>query len=135
MQVARPAPHARARAAGHFNKVYMCRMLDDLWTRYTVKSRWMDETAGGCTNFISWRNNNQWLLFITCAAHPLEPPRGCLDHTRLDHTRRVLFITCAARPRVADSDSSRPLQPIWLSDFTHPSPTPSGCWLLDSRTR
>ena len=48
----------------HFNKVYMCRMLDDLWTRYTVKSRWMDETAGGCTNFISWRNNNQWLLRI-----------------------------------------------------------------------
>ena len=26
----------------HFNKVYMCRMLDDLWTRFTVKSRWMD---------------------------------------------------------------------------------------------
>ena len=49
----------------HFNKVYMCRMLDDLWTRITVKSRWMDETAGGCTNFISWRNNNQWLLTIT----------------------------------------------------------------------
>ena len=48
----------------HFNKVYMCRMLDDLWTRYAVKSRWMDETAGGCTNFISWRNNNQWLLRI-----------------------------------------------------------------------
>ncbi|KAL1518789.1 hypothetical protein AB1Y20_003072 [Prymnesium parvum] len=48
----------------HFNKVYMCRMLDDLWTRFTVKSRWMDETAGGCTNFISWRNNNQWLLNI-----------------------------------------------------------------------
>ena len=48
----------------HFNKVYMCRMLDDLWTRFTVKSRWMDETAGGCTNFISWRNNNQWLLHI-----------------------------------------------------------------------
>ena len=48
----------------HFNKVYMCRMLDDLWTRISVKSRWMDETAGGCTNFISWRNNNQWLLTI-----------------------------------------------------------------------
>jgi len=49
----------------HFNKVYMCRMLDDLWTRFAVKSRWMDETAGGCTNFISWRNNNQWLLTIS----------------------------------------------------------------------
>uniref|UniRef100_A0A7S2NM39 Calpain catalytic domain-containing protein n=1 Tax=Haptolina brevifila TaxID=156173 RepID=A0A7S2NM39_9EUKA len=49
----------------HFNKVYMCRMLDDLWTRVAVRSRWMDETAGGCTNFISWRNNNQWLLTIT----------------------------------------------------------------------
>ena len=48
----------------HFTKVYMCRMLDDLWTRFAVKSRWMDETAGGCTNFISWRNNNQWLLRI-----------------------------------------------------------------------
>jgi hypothetical protein len=48
----------------HFNKVYMCRMLDDLWTRFAVKSRWMDETAGGCTNFISWRNNNQWLLRV-----------------------------------------------------------------------
>ena len=51
--------------ARHFNKVYMCRMLDDLWTRVAVRSRWMDETAGGCTNFISWRNNNQWLLTIT----------------------------------------------------------------------
>jgi len=49
----------------HFTKVYMCRMLDDLWTRFAVKSRWMDETAGGCTNFISWRNNNQWILNIT----------------------------------------------------------------------
>ena len=49
----------------HFNKVYMCRMLDDLWTRVAVRSRWMDETAGGCTNFISWRNNNQWLLTIS----------------------------------------------------------------------
>ena len=48
----------------HFNKVYMCRMLDDLWTRFAVKSRWMDVTAGGCTDFISWRNNNQWLLKI-----------------------------------------------------------------------
>jgi len=49
----------------HFNKVYMCRMLDDLWTRFAVKSRWMDVTAGGCTNYISWRNNNQWLLTIS----------------------------------------------------------------------
>ena len=48
----------------HYNKLYMARMLDDLWTRFTVKSRWMDETAGGCTNFISWRHNNQWLLHI-----------------------------------------------------------------------
>lgn len=29
----------------HFTKVYMCRMLDDLWTRFAVKSRWMDETV------------------------------------------------------------------------------------------
>merc|ERR1719487_299683 len=36
----------------------------DLCRRFAVKSRWMDETAGGCTNFISWRNNNQWLLRI-----------------------------------------------------------------------
>jgi len=55
----------------HFNKVYMCRMLDDLWTRFAVKSRWMDETAGGCTNFISWRSNNQWLLTITRPATKL----------------------------------------------------------------
>ena len=48
----------------HYNKLYMARMLDDLWTRFTVKSRWMDESAGGCTNFISWRHNNQWLLHI-----------------------------------------------------------------------
>jgi len=25
----------------------------------------MDETAGGCTNYISWRNNNQWLITVT----------------------------------------------------------------------
>jgi len=48
----------------HFTKIYMCRMLDDLWTRFTVKARWMDATAGGCTNFISWRDNNQWLVTI-----------------------------------------------------------------------
>ena len=57
--------NASRRMTRHTPQVYMCRMLDDLWTRFTVKSRWMDETAGGCTNFISWRNNNQWLLTIT----------------------------------------------------------------------
>jgi len=31
----------------------------------------MDETAGGCTNFISWRHNNQWLLNISRPATKL----------------------------------------------------------------
>ena len=46
-----------------FNVLFICRMADDRWTTLTTKSRWQDETAGGCPpNFATWRNNPQWLL-------------------------------------------------------------------------
>ena len=46
-----------------FNVLFVCRMADDRWTTLVTKSRWQDETAGGCPpNFATWRNNPQWLL-------------------------------------------------------------------------
>ena len=46
-----------------FNVLFTCRMADDRWTTLSTRSRWQDETAGGCPpNFATWRNNPQWLL-------------------------------------------------------------------------
>mmetsp|Transcript_24167 Transcript_24167/g.75330 ORF Transcript_24167/g.75330 Transcript_24167/m.75330 type:complete len:1388 (+) Transcript_24167:48-4211(+) len=49
----------------YFNKVYFCRMADDVWTKFVVQSRWMDESAGGPPAYLSWRSNFQWLLTVT----------------------------------------------------------------------
>ncbi|KAL1527295.1 hypothetical protein AB1Y20_015967 [Prymnesium parvum] len=49
----------------YFSELDFVRMADDRWTRLTVKSRWMDETAGGGPAYITWRNNYQWLLHIS----------------------------------------------------------------------
>jgi len=46
-----------------FNVLFTCRMADDRWTTLTTRSRWEDQTAGGCVpNYSSWRTNPQWLL-------------------------------------------------------------------------
>ena len=46
-----------------FNVLFVCRMADERWTRLTMRSKWMDMTAGGCCpNFASWRSNPQWLI-------------------------------------------------------------------------
>ena len=39
-------------------------MADDRWSKFTVKSRWMDDTAGGGPAYTSWRDNYQWLLTV-----------------------------------------------------------------------
>ena len=46
-----------------FNVLFTCRMADDRWTTLITKSKWQDESAGGCPpNFATWRCNPQWLL-------------------------------------------------------------------------
>ena len=51
--------------AAHFNTYYFCRPADDMWARFTARSRWVDATAGGCPNYVSWRHNPQWILTVT----------------------------------------------------------------------
>ena len=51
--------------ATHFNTFYFCRPADDMWARFTARSRWVDITAGGCPNYVSWRHNPQWILTVT----------------------------------------------------------------------
>ena len=48
----------------HFSAAFATRVADDRWTRMTVKSRWMDVTAGGSPASISWRENYQWRLEV-----------------------------------------------------------------------
>ena len=47
-----------------FSLVYTCRMADDKWTKMTARSQWVDASAGGGPNFVSWRHNPQWLLRV-----------------------------------------------------------------------
>ena len=47
-----------------FTDIYTCRMADDKWTKMTARSSWVDASAGGCPNFVSWRHNPQWLLTV-----------------------------------------------------------------------
>ena len=46
----------------HFNKVYAMRMLDDMWTKVVCRGTWAGLSAGGATNFPTWRHNPQWVL-------------------------------------------------------------------------
>ena len=48
-----------------FNTFYFCRPADDMWVRMAAKSAWVDITAGGSPNAVSWRHNPQWLLTVT----------------------------------------------------------------------
>ena len=50
--------------AKYFTSAYATKVADDQWNRFWVKSRWMDETAGGGPSYTSWRNNYQWLLSL-----------------------------------------------------------------------
>lgn len=46
----------------HFNKLYALRMLDDLWTKVVCRGAWAGLSAGGATNFGTWRHNPQWVI-------------------------------------------------------------------------
>lgn len=48
----------------YFTSCYAARVADDRWSKFSVKSRWMDESAGGGPAYASWRNNYQWLLTV-----------------------------------------------------------------------
>lgn len=49
----------------HFNKVYFCRMADDIWTKLVVQSRWLaGESAGGPPDTLAFRHNYQWLVKV-----------------------------------------------------------------------
>jgi len=50
--------------AKHFSTAFAVRPPDDRWTMFKVKSRWMDQTAGGGPSHISWRENYQWRLEV-----------------------------------------------------------------------
>ena len=50
--------------AKYFTSAYATKVADDQWNRFWVKSRWMDETAGGGPSYTSWRNIYQWLLSL-----------------------------------------------------------------------
>ena len=50
--------------ATHFTAAFATRVADDQWTKLSVKSRWMDVTAGGGPSSISWRDNYQWRLAL-----------------------------------------------------------------------
>ena len=39
-------------------------MADDRWCKMVVKSRWMDVSAGGSFEYVSWRDNPQWRLTV-----------------------------------------------------------------------
>jgi len=54
----------------YFNRVWMVRMADDRWTRYTVRSEWRDATAGGSTAYVSWLHNYQWRLRVPPRSKP-----------------------------------------------------------------
>jgi len=46
----------------HFTDLYLVRMADDRWTRFSMRARWADDSAGGPPSLLSWRTNPQWLL-------------------------------------------------------------------------
>jgi len=54
----------------YFNRVWFVRMADDAWTRFTVRSHWMDRTAGGSMAFCSWIHNYQWRLRVPPSSKP-----------------------------------------------------------------
>ena len=68
-----------------FNVLFVGRRADDRWTRMTVRSCWMDRSAGGCCpNNSSWRNNPQWILKIRRPTRlvmslTLPPPESTTD--------------------------------------------------------
>ena len=39
-------------------------VADDQWSKFTVKSRWMEVSAGGAPSFVSFRDNPQWHLAL-----------------------------------------------------------------------
>jgi len=49
----------------YFTDLLLVRMADDSWSRFSVKSQWVDSSAGGGPHLISWRTNYQWLLTVT----------------------------------------------------------------------
>mmetsp|Transcript_5363 Transcript_5363/g.13308 ORF Transcript_5363/g.13308 Transcript_5363/m.13308 type:complete len:731 (-) Transcript_5363:186-2378(-) len=56
--------------AKYFNRVWMVRMADDQWTRWSVRSEWRDMTAGGSVSYVSWVHNYQWRLRVKPGSKP-----------------------------------------------------------------
>ena len=48
----------------HFNKILVCRSVNEQWCKLSARSQWSDRQAGGCPNFVSWRRNPQWLIRV-----------------------------------------------------------------------
>jgi len=47
-----------------YNRMFICRLYDDdfghKYSKYILKGTWSGSTAGGCSNFQSWKNNPQF---------------------------------------------------------------------------
>ena len=47
-----------------FNKIYLCRLLDDSYKRIMFRNEWKGELAGGCANHSTWVDNPQYVLTV-----------------------------------------------------------------------
>lgn len=54
----------------YFNRVWFVRMADDRWTRFTVRSQWVDASAGGAMTYASWVHTPQWRLTVPPGSKP-----------------------------------------------------------------
>eukprot|EP01113_Clastostelium_recurvatum_P035007 TRINITY_DN4820_c0_g1_i7.p1 TRINITY_DN4820_c0_g1~~TRINITY_DN4820_c0_g1_i7.p1 ORF type:complete len:702 (-),score=94.14 TRINITY_DN4820_c0_g1_i7:79-2184(-) len=50
--------------ATFFNTFYICKILPDNWLKQVVESEWDAQSAGGCANHATWRNNRQFSITL-----------------------------------------------------------------------
>eukprot|EP01125_Pyxidicula_operculata_P012207 TRINITY_DN399_c3_g1_i1.p1 TRINITY_DN399_c3_g1~~TRINITY_DN399_c3_g1_i1.p1 ORF type:complete len:893 (-),score=210.58 TRINITY_DN399_c3_g1_i1:267-2945(-) len=52
-----------------FDNLFVCRLLTDqvghIYQHLTLDHEWTKQTAGGCSNHPTWRQNDQWALTVT----------------------------------------------------------------------
>jgi hypothetical protein len=55
--------------AKHFTEITFCDIVPDSFTILRAEGAWTAETAGGCANHTTWRNNPQLLMKVTKTTH------------------------------------------------------------------